>query len=124
MPSKTVLVALPEEWAAETCRFLENEGYPALSAYSYENALMAIQSQQIFSVVMISEWAIQQDDGSPGLMKFLKGKIATYSLISQTTWKYHRKDWFDELYEPPRHEYRSMPFELKPLLLFLKSLHK
>jgi len=102
---KPVLVAVPQEWE-ELCQHVENAGFGVVRAYSYPAALEIIQSQNLGAAVLISDWAITQENGSAGLMKYLKGKIPTYSLITASTYKNHGDIWLFEVYERPRHEYQ------------------
>ena len=129
MPSNLILLAIPKEWneIAEGSSFadhLHNEGFNIIGAFTYKDALEIIQSQHLSAVVMTSDWAIKQDDGSPGLIESLKSKVPTYSLITQTTLYRVGYDWFDELYEHPRHEYQSMPAAIDAVVNWLRQVVK
>jgi len=119
MPLKKFLVAIPQEWGELLNQFIEEKGFSVLKAYSYSAALEIIQSEDLYAVVMISDWAVTQDNGSPGLIKYLKGKVPTYSLITETTYRNHWGTWIDELYERPCHEYQHMPAVIDAVTEFL-----
>lgn len=121
MSSKLVLIAIPEQWDEELSQLVEKAGFSTIKAYSYADALEIVQSQDLMAVVMTSDWAINQDDGSVGLIKHLKGKTPTYSLITKTTYQTHFERWMDELFEPPRHEYQHMPADVDAVIGFLKN---
>src|SRR5262245_15122706 len=112
MYSSPVLLAIPDEWEHVpsyeefTSKTLRSEGYDVIVVSSYENALKVIQSQKLLAVVMISDWAMEQDDGSPGLIEYLKDKVPTYSLITQTTMHKVGYGWMDKLYKGRKHEYQ------------------
>jgi hypothetical protein len=127
MPSKLVLLAIPEEWnnlseGGLFIDYLRNEGFDVMDASSYEAALGIIQSQDLFAVVMTSDWAIRQDNGSPGLMEFLRDKVPTYSLITQTTGHKVGYDWLDELYKGQKHEYQNMPAAIDAIIVWLNQI--
>ena len=112
----TILVAVPDEWREVLAQFLKREGFSVLLATSLDEASSIIHSQSLSAVVMISDWAIASDEGkTDGLMKIVKGKIPTVSLITPRTWRDARSRWFDELYHPPLHEYCSIPVDIEQL---------
>jgi hypothetical protein len=104
MNAKPVLLAVPQNWA-ELGQIIEQAGFSVLSAHSLPAALDIVQSQALYAVVLISDWAITQEDGSAGLMMYLKGKVPTYALITVSTYKNYEGTWLFEIYERPQHEY-------------------
>jgi CheY-like chemotaxis protein len=97
---KSILLAFPEEEAGELGQALENDGYSTLIARTYADATAAVQSQDWLAVVMLSDWAMPQADGSPGLADHLDSAIPTMVMITKDT---YQKDasWFEKLYDSP-----------------------
>ena len=129
MSSKLVLLAIPEGMnnlseGGSFADYLRNEGFDVIDAFSYKDAVEMVRSQNLFAVVMISDWAMKQDDDSAGLMEFLKGKVPTYSLITQTTVRKVGYSWVDELYKGQRHEYQSMPADIDAIVMWLNQITK
>lgn len=128
MPTKTILLAIPEEWNkiyddGLLVEFLRNEGFDVLGVFSYEDALKIIQTQNLSAVVMTSDWAMKQEDGPSGLMKFLKGKTPTMSLITTTTYR-NNDGWMDELFDPRQHEYQHIPADINAIVVWLNHIVK
>jgi DNA-binding NtrC family response regulator len=110
-----VLIAIPDEWQS-VCQFLETKGIATLPASSYDEALNIIQAQQLRGLVTISDWAIAEQEGQfVGLIELVKGKIPSVTLTRTT-----RADWFDIIYDPPYHQFCTIPFALDELLGFMK----
>jgi DNA-binding NtrC family response regulator len=120
-----VLVALADEWREILQQVLEQAGFFVLLADSKDEALSIIQMQSPSAVVMISDWALESDEGkADGLMESLKGKVPTVSLISQRTWQDARDRWFNYLFHPPLHEYCSVPVGREELIVRLEKTLK
>ena len=121
MSTLPILIAIPQNIEEEmrTSR-IRNEGFSVLVSRSYEQALNIVKTQNLLAVVMFSEWAMPQDNGKADLMKFLKNKIPTVSLITDKTCS---KDasWFDKLYDRPHHEYQHLPADIDAILIALKN---
>jgi len=128
MSSSSVLLAIPDEWEHVPSneefisRTLRNEGYSVIVASSYKDALKAIQSQKLSAVLMISDWGMEQDDGSPGLIEYLRDKIPTYSLITDTTAHEVGYGWVEKLYKGKKHEYQSMPADIDAIVVWLNHI--
>lgn len=119
--TRLVLFAIPKDWDEESYdELIKNAGFSTLKAFSYPDALEVIQSQKIFAVVMISDWAMGHDD-VPGLMSYLKNKTPTISLITTKTYR-NNDEWLDELYDRPKHEYQHMPADLDGILVLLNRI--
>ena len=126
MSSKTVLLAVPEEMnslseGGSPTDYLRTAGFDVIDAFSYKDALEIIQSRNLSAVVMISDWALKQDEDSSGLMKFLKGKMPTMSLITSTTYR-NNDNWMDELFHPRQHEYQHMPAAMEAIVVWLNQV--
>ena len=126
MLAKPVLLAIPVETnnlsgGDSFADHLRSGGFVVVEAFSYEDALEIIQSQNLFAVVMISDWAMEQDN-FPGLIEFLKDKVPTYSLITQTTMQKVGYDWFDKLYKDRMHEYQGMPSDVDAIIVWLNGI--
>ena len=81
--SEFILLATNREWRNVASKFLQQKGFTILIASSQEEALFIIQSQKLSGVVMISDWAVTNDDSNvPGLMEAVKGKFPTVTLIT------------------------------------------
>jgi hypothetical protein len=70
---------------------------------------------------MCSDWAIKQENGLPGLMVFLKGRVPTMSLITTTTYR-NCDNWLHELFDPRQHEYQHMPADIDALIVWLDEI--
>ncbi len=127
MFSSPVLLAIPDEWEHVPSyeefisKTLHTEGYDVIVAPSYESALKVVQSQKLLAVVMISDWAMEQDDGSPGLIEYLKDKVPTYSLITETTAHKVGYAWVDKLSKGRKHEYQGMPADIDAIVVWLNQ---
>lgn len=122
MSSNRILLACPEEWNTQLSEHLNNKGFDVITAFAYSVAFEIIQKQELSAVVLISDWAMKQDDGSPGLMEFLKDRIPTYSLITYATMQKVGYDWFDKLYKGRKHEYQSMPADIDAIVVWLNQI--
>jgi DNA-binding NtrC family response regulator len=118
---KTILLALPEKDTEKLRQKLEKDGYSILVAGTYADAFAAAQSRDWPAVVMLSDWAMPQPDGSPGLADILEGAIPTMVLITETT---YRKDhsWFEKLFDPPQHEYQHLPADIDQIVDWIKRI--
>ena len=98
-------------------KFLEQQGYSVLTASSQDKALQIIQSQSLRGLITVSDWAITSEDGKvAGLMAAARGKIPSVTLIRKTG----NYRWIDEVFDPPFHEYCTIPFGLNELLDFMR----
>lgn len=116
-PLAPILIAIPDEWQNMISEFLVREGYPVLTASSLNDARRLIQSRSLRGLITVSDWAMTSEDGKVvGLMEAARGKIPSVTLIRKT----ESYRWFDEVFEPPFHEYCTIPFGLDELLNFMR----
>ena len=121
MITPPILLAIPNDVIEEMLvAEIKQEGFSVLIANSYKQALEIIKTQNLLAVIMLSEWAMPQSDGNGGLMKFLKNRIPTVSLITHETYKKDHS-WFDELYDRPRHEYLHLPADIHAIVTTVKN---
>ena len=122
MTFKRILLACPEELGTLLSGYLHEKGFDTIDAFSYTVAIEMIQSQELSAVVLISDWAIKQEDGSPGLMEFLRYKIPTYSLITSSTYQKAEFYWPDDLYYGRKHEYQYLPANIDAIVVWLNEM--
>jgi CheY-like chemotaxis protein len=119
--SGPILLATDREWHNVVSEFLQQEGFSVLTASSREEALSIIQSQKLGGIVMVSDWAMADyESETAGLMEAVKGKIPTVTLITESSRQQSGYRWFNEVFDPPLHEYCTTPFGLDELLSFMQ----
>ncbi len=116
-----ILLAIDGEWHNVVSEFLRQKGFNVLTTSSPEEALSIIQSQRLSGIVMVSDWAMANcEDETAGLMEVVKGKVPTVTLITESSRQQSGYRWFAEVFQPPLHEYCTMPCDLDQLLAFMK----
>lgn len=121
LPAASILLAIDGEWHNVVSEFLRQKGFNVLTASSPGEALSLIQSQKLGGIVLVSDWAMADDkDEMAGLMETVKGKIPTVTLITESSRQRSGYRWFDEVFQPPFHEYCTMPCDLDALLSFMQ----
>jgi len=123
---RPILVALPQAWDDDIQNKLlpelEQNGFDPIYTPSPDEAAAIIKSQPFEAVILYSDWALSNlDETSVGLIKLLKGKTPTITVISPKTFRKLHNRFFDELYFPPMHEYVTTPFGVEELMLRLKK---
>ncbi len=119
--STCLLLAIPDDWRDWIRSFLEKEGYVVLAANSADKALAVVRSRRLTGALLDAEWATATVQGeSCVLMKALKGRIPTIAFVKPATHSRAAGQWFYEVYDPPLHEYLSVPVSIEELRAVLK----
>lgn len=112
-PGAPILIAVPDDWRTELCDLLAEARYALVVATTYAEAQQLLETQPLSGVVLTSDWAMSNaSDNTPGLMSVIKNVFPSVTLVKHDGG--HR--WFDEVFNPPLHEYCSVPFDEEELL--------
>jgi DNA-binding NtrC family response regulator len=113
-----VLVAIPDEWRTQVQQILEQNGYSVVMATSKDEARIILSESQLNGAVIVSDWAMTHEGSGASLIQLTKGRIPTVWMIQKST----PRQWFEELYQPPLHEFCTVPFAADELLVRLNTV--
>lgn len=112
-----ILIAIPDEWQGELTALLTQRGFSVIVATTQQEAVEIIENQAVRGVITVQSWGMDSEDGkTTGLIQIIKGKIPSVTLIKKSG----NYRWFDEVFEPPMHEYCTVPVDLDGLLSFMR----
>ena len=115
--SLPILVAIPNVEGSQVCEYLEHQGFSVVATHSQDETLAMLQERRDFrGVVILSEWAMADEDNSTGgVIRLIQGKIPTVTIITETSRHQSGYRYMDEVFFPPSHDYVTTPFALEEL---------
>ena len=122
--SLPILVAIPNKEGSQVCEYLEKQGFPVVASHSQEETLAMLREQRDFrGIVIVSEWAMaDEDDSTEGVIRLIQGKIPTVTIITETSRQQSRYRYIDEVFFPPSHDYMTTPFPLDELAARMRKV--
>ncbi len=104
-----ILLAISDHWIKMLTPVFQDAGLAVLAAPSYAEACAAIAAAPISGIVVAFAWAVAAA-GQPGLVALVRDRIATITLVPQIDGRYSK---FDQYYQPPLHEYLTIPLDIE-----------
>lgn len=122
--SLPILVAIPNEWNSQICKYLELHGFPVVAAYSQAETVAMLQKREDFrGIIIISDWAMTpQENDTQGILRLAQGKIPTVTIITETSRQQSGYRYMDEVFFPPSHDYMVTPFDLDELAARMRKV--
>lgn len=115
--SNPILIAIPGAWSSQVCQHFAKKGISVIATYSKSETLAIIrQKKDLRGLIIVSDWAMSdKNDTSDGIIKLVKGKIPTITIITDTSRQNSGYLYMDEVFFPPSHEYISAPLAIDEL---------
>lgn len=109
--SRPILIAIPDDWQTYVVQFVTQCGYPILTALSYQEALDHVTTYALRGLITTEAWALRQDNDNYTLFERIRGQIPTLTLIKQGG-----NPVIIQVFDPPQHQYLTVPFAEDELL--------
>jgi hypothetical protein len=102
--SPPLLIAIPDVWQSFIVQTITQNGYPIITAASYQETLDYVRLRTLRGLIMTNEWALQRYDENHTLFEHVRGRIPTLTLI-----KHGGNPIIIQVFDPPKHQYLTVP---------------